>query len=67
MGQIPLAAPRAVGQQFASVGIEVFELDAAVLLMLLEVVVAAVGDAFQLAEPGAVKGKRYSMSLVPQE
>jgi hypothetical protein len=55
--EVPLAAPGAVGQEFAPLGVVVLELGAAVLLVLREVVVAAVGDALELAEAGGGEGE----------
>jgi len=50
MRQVLLALARTVGEQIAPLRIEVLELALAELLVLPEIVVGAVSDAFELSE-----------------
>src|SRR5690606_35892023 len=54
---VSLALARAVGQQLAALRVEVVQLRAGVLLVLREVVAAAVGDPLKLAETRRGEGE----------
>jgi len=65
MRQIALTLVAAVGQQFATLVVKVFQLHARILLMLRQVEVRAMRHALKFTKAGRVNGKRYSTSEVP--